>query len=95
VPTAVAEEIASHLYRTLLIYISATFLATLAVIDLGLYYIVILPARRLAKTADLISKGDLDQPEFISKGKDEIAQLSASFNRMYVSLKKAIQMLDK
>jgi protein-histidine pros-kinase len=95
VPTAVAEGIASHLYRTLLIYISATFLATLAVIDLGLYYIVILPARRLAKTADLISKGDLDQPEFISKGKDEIAQVSASFNRMYVSLKKAIQMLDK
>jgi HAMP domain-containing protein len=95
VPTAVAEGIASRLYHTLLIYISATFLATLAVIDLGLYFIVIRPVRRLAATADLISNGDLDQPEFTYKGKDEIAEVTASFNRMYVSLKKAIQMLDR
>jgi len=95
VPTAVAEGIASHLYHTLLIYISATFIATLAVIDLGLYYIVILPVRRLATTADMISNGDLEQPEFTYKGKDEVAEVAASFNRMYVSLKKAIKMLDR
>jgi HAMP domain-containing protein len=95
VPTAVAEGIASHIIRTLLLYISATFLVTLAVIDLGLYYIVIRPVRRLASTADLVSKGDLSQPELSCKGKDEIAEVTASFNRMYVSLKKAIQMLDK
>ena len=75
-------------------YVAATFLATLAVIDLALYYIVIMPVRRLATTADLISKGDLNQPELTYKGKDEIAEVTASFNRMYVSLKKAIQMLD-
>lgn len=94
VPTAVAEKLASRLYRTLLMYVAATFLATLAVIDLALYYIVIMPVRRLATTADLISKGDLNQPELTYKGKDEIAEVTASFNRMYVSLKKAIQMLD-
>ena len=77
------------------IYISATFIATMAVIDLGLYFIVIRPIRRLATAADLISNGDLDQPEFIYKGKDEVAEVTASFNRMYVSLKKAIQMLDR
>jgi len=59
VPTAVAEKIAAHLYHTLLLYIGATFLATLAVIDLALYYVVIVPLRRLAATADLISTGDL------------------------------------
>jgi methyl-accepting chemotaxis protein len=95
VPTAVAEKLASHLYRTLLIYISVTFLATLAVIDLALYYVVIVPVRRLAATADLISNGDLNQPELSYKGKDEIAEVTVSFNRMYVSLKKAIQMLDQ
>ena len=94
VPTAVAEKLASHLYRTLLLYVAATFLATLAVIDLALYYIVIVPVRRLAATADLISNGDLNQPELTYKGKDEIAAVTGSFNRMYVSLKKAIQMLD-
>jgi protein-histidine pros-kinase len=95
VPTAVADKIASHLYHTLLLYISATFIGTLAVIDLALYYIVIVPLRRLAATADLISTGDLNQPELAVKGKDEIAGVTASFNRMYVSLKKAIQMLDQ
>lgn len=93
VPTAVADRVASHLYRTLLAYIAATFLATLVVIDLALYYIVIVPVRRLAATADLISTGDLNQPELTYKGNDEIAAVTASFNRMYVSLKKAIEML--
>ena len=95
VPTAVAEGIASRIFHTLLLYISLSFLGTLAVIDLGLYYIVIVPLRRLAATADLVSTGDLSQPELPLKGKDEIAEVTASFNRMYVSLKKAIQMLDK
>ncbi len=95
VPTAVADKIASNLYHTLLLYISATFIGTLLVIDLALYYIVIVPLRRLAATADLISTGDLNQPELAVKGKDEIAGVTASFNRMYVSLKKAIQMLDQ
>jgi methyl-accepting chemotaxis protein len=94
VPTAVAEEAATRIFHTLLIYIAVSFIGTLAVIDLGLYYIIILPVRRLATTADLVSRGDLSQPELTVKGKDEIAEVTASFNRMYVSLKKAIQMLD-
>ena len=95
VPTAVAEGIASRILHTLLLYISLSFLGTLLVIDLGLYYIVIVPLRRLAATADLVSTGDLSQPELAIKGKDEIAEVTGSFNRMYVSLKKAIQMIDK
>jgi methyl-accepting chemotaxis protein len=94
VPTTVAEGIASRIFHTMLLYISASFIGTLAVIDLGLYYIIILPVRQLATMADLVSKGDLSQPELAVKGKDEIAEVTASFNRMYVSLKKAIQMLD-
>ena len=94
VPTEVPLAIAHQAFRTLLLYLSVTFLATMAVIDVGLYYIVILPLRRLATTADLVSKGDLSQPEFAVKGKDEIAAVTASFNRMYVSLIKAMKMLD-
>ncbi len=94
VPTEVPLAIAHQAFRTLLLYLASTFLATLVVIDVGLYYIVILPLRRLAVTADLVSKGDFGQPEFAHKGKDEIAEVGASFNRMYVSLVKAMRMLD-
>ncbi len=95
VPTEVPLAIAHEAFRTLLLYLSITFVATMVVIDAGLYYIVILPLRRLATTADLVSKGDLSQPEFTVKGKDEIAEVTGSFNRMYVSLVKAMRMLDE
>ena len=95
VPTEVPLAIARQAFRTLLLYLAATFLITMAVIDVGLYYIVILPLRKLSTTADLVSKGDLNQPEFVIKSKDEIAQVAGSFNRMYVSLIKAMQMLDE
>jgi HAMP domain-containing protein len=95
VPTEVPLAIAREAFHTLLLYLSLTFVATMLVIDLGLYYIVIVPLRRLSKTADLVSKGDLSQPEFIVKGKDEIAEVTGSFNRMYVSLIKAMRMLEE
>jgi HAMP domain-containing protein len=95
VPTEVPLAIAHQAFHTLLLYLSVTFLATMLVIDLGLYYIVIVPLRRLARTADLVSKGDLSQPEFMVKGKDEIAEVTGSFNRMYVSLIKAMKMLEE
>ena len=94
VPTEVPLAIAHEAFRTLLLYLSVTFLATLVVIDVGLYYIVITPLRRLAAAADLVSKGDLSLPEFPVKGRDEIAEVTSSFNRMYVSLIKAMKMLD-
>jgi nitrogen fixation/metabolism regulation signal transduction histidine kinase len=95
VPTEVPLAIAHEAFHTLLLYLSLTFVATMVVIDLGLYYIVIVPLRRLSKTADLVSKGDLSQPEFMVKGKDEIAEVTGSFNRMYVSLIKAMKMLEE
>jgi protein-histidine pros-kinase len=49
---------------------------------------------RLSRTADRISNGDLNVPEIPAKGSDEIADLARSFNRMYLSLVKAIRMLE-
>ena len=48
----------------------------------------------LAAAADRISRGDLNVPELPATGKDEVSELTASFNRMYVSLVKALRMLD-
>jgi HAMP domain-containing protein len=93
VPMAVPIQIADQAFRRLLLYLVATFLITLASIDFALYFIIIRPVRRLSDMADRISKGQLDLPELPAGGKDEIAAVTASFNRMYVSLVKAIRML--
>ena len=49
---------------------------------------------RLAGAADEISKGNFNVPEIPVKGSDEISHLAQSFNRMYVSMVKAIRLLD-
>ena len=47
------------------------------------------------RVADEVSLGNLDAPEFTSKGKDEIAILTGSFNRMRTSLVQAMKMLGE
>jgi protein-histidine pros-kinase len=67
---------------------------TICLIDLSIYLIVILPLRRVSRNADRISKGELDLPPLKIKGNDEIADVTASFNRMHTSLVKAFEMLN-
>jgi protein-histidine pros-kinase len=59
-----------------------------------LYLVVIRPVTKLAAMADRVSRGELDVPELPLKGKDEITALTASFNRMYVTVVKALRMLN-
>jgi protein-histidine pros-kinase len=49
----------------------------------------------MSEIADQISKGDLEVPAFDVSGKDEMATLAGSFNRMRRSLEKAMRMLEK
>lgn len=95
VPTAVPVAVAGREFQALMISLGSIFLATLVLLDLALVFVVVRPARRLSAAADQISKGNLDVPELPASGSDEIAQLARSFNRMYVSLAKAIKMLEK
>ena len=48
----------------------------------------------LAVTAIAVSIGNLEVPEFAVKGRDEIAILATSFNRLRRSLQKAMQLLE-
>jgi protein-histidine pros-kinase len=93
VPMIVPEQIADQAFGTLVAALAATSLLTLIIIDAALYFMVVRPVSQLAQTADRISKGELDVPELPVKGSDEISQLTASFNRMYLSLVKAINLL--
>jgi len=95
VPMSVPIALADKGFHDLLIGLGIIFLITIALIDLAMYFIVILPLRRVSKNADIISKGEIDLPPLATKGKDEIAEVTASFNRMHTSLIKAFEMLNE
>ena len=94
VPMSVPIQVADAAYRNLILFLVITFLLTIAALDTALYFIVIRPLHRVSQAADRISKGDTDQPELQVRGRDEIADVTASFNRMHVSLTKALKMLE-
>lgn len=94
VPMSVPIAMADKGFRNLLISLGAIFLFTIALIDVAMYLIVIRPLRRVSKNADIISKGEIDLPLLEIKGKDEISEVTASFNRMHTSLIKAFEMLN-
>jgi HAMP domain-containing protein len=94
VPMSVPIKMADEGFRDLLISLGSIFLLTIILIDVAMYMIVIRPLRRVSKNADIISKGEIDLPPLEIKGKDEIAEVTASFNRMHTSLVKAFEMLN-
>jgi HAMP domain-containing protein len=94
VPMSVPIAIASRGFRDLLIGLGSVFLLTMLLIDLALYMIVIRPLTRISKNADVISKGEVDMPLMEVRGRDEIATVTASFNRMHTSLVKAFELLN-
>jgi protein-histidine pros-kinase len=95
VPMVVPAQIADKAFGALLAALAASTLLTLVIVDVALYFMVIRPVGQLDHMADRISKGELEVPELPVKGADEIAHLTGSFNRMYLSLIKAIRMLDE
>ncbi|HEY3571679.1 MAG TPA: DUF3365 domain-containing protein [Thermoanaerobaculia bacterium] len=95
VPTAVPTALADRAFKTLMVSLAGVALATLLLLDLFIALIVVRPVTRLAAIADEISKGVTTVPELEVRGGDEIALLARSFNRMYLSLLKAIQMIEK
>ncbi len=94
VPMSVPIQTANQGFRNLLITLGSIFFATIVLIDIGMYFIVIRPLHKVSEAADLISTGDIDQPLLPVNGRDEIAQVTTSFNRMHTSLKKAMEMLN-
>lgn len=94
VPMSVAMAKADSGFRSLLLSLGAIFLFTIGLMDAAVYLIVIRPLRKVSQNANVISKGDIDLPPLEVKGKDEIAEVTASFNRMQTSLIKAFEMLN-
>ena len=94
VPMSLPVKQAVRAFYTFMGSLTAVFVAITVILNVMLRRIVIEPIVRMSRTADEVSKGKIDAPEFIEGGKDEISLLAASFNRMRRSLDKAMKMLE-
>jgi nitrate/nitrite-specific signal transduction histidine kinase len=94
VPIASAEASARSAFRAFLGSLAAVFVALLVVVNVVLYVVVVRPVRRMAQIADQVSMGDTGAPAFPDGGGAEIAALGRSFNRMRISLEKAVKLLE-
>lgn len=95
VPMAASAVRASHI-RSLFLIPFLAFLALLFIsVNVLLSFVVVRPIERIAKTAEAISLGEINTPEYHYSGKDQIGRLSASFNRMHRSLVEAFRMLGE
>jgi protein-histidine pros-kinase len=75
--------------------LSGVFVLVMILLNILLHYVIIKPVRKISAIASAVSMGDLNVEEYERRGNDEIASLSASFNRMRRSLESAMQMLTE
>jgi protein-histidine pros-kinase len=95
VPMTLPVGRANAAFRAFLGTLAAIFAAVFVVLNAMLMIIVVRPVTRLAAMADEVSLGKIEGPDFSVKGKDEVARLAQSFNRMKKSVVHAIKMLDE
>lgn len=94
VPMQVPIERANNAFRVFMALFGMVFAFLFVSMNLLLWLLVVRPVNRLARIADQVSLGDMDAPEFVVKGRDEIARLGESFNRMKKSLVQAFKMIS-
>lgn len=95
VPMDVPINNANRVFGTFMVSLAAVFAVVFIVLNVMLSWLIVRPIRRMSMAADKVSTGDFDVPEFSDKGRDEVAVLGSSFNRMRRSLEKAMQMIDQ
>jgi HAMP domain-containing protein len=94
VPISEALSLAHQAFYRLMTYLSASAVVILLLLDISLYFLVIRPVAKLSRAARELSSGKLETPRPRIRGSDEIATLADSFNRVQVSLSKALRMLE-
>jgi protein-histidine pros-kinase len=95
VPKTVPDQIAYNAVRNIAIIIILAGAITILALWWALTVLVTRPVARLSDMAEEISKGHLSAHQIPVTGSDEIAQLTASFNRMNQSLYKAVKKLKE
>jgi len=95
VPMSASAVRAEHI-RSLFLLPFLGFLALLFIsMNVLLHFVVIRPMEKIADSAEAVSMGKIDTPEYQYKGRDQIGRLASSFNRMHRSLVEAFKMLGE
>ena len=95
VPMDVPLQKAERAFTTFMASLAAVFVVVFIVLNVMLSWLIVRPIRLMSESADKISTGDFNEPEFKERGRDEVAVLGSSFNRMRRSLEKAMQMIGE
>lgn len=95
VPLAVPVANATRMFYTFMATLGGVFVVLFVLLNMMLSALITRPLGVMARAADEISKGNFEIGEFDEEGRDEVAQLSSSFNRMRRSLVKAMEMFHK
>jgi protein-histidine pros-kinase len=95
VPMSVPFRNAMHVFYTFMGSLFVVLTVTFLTLNVMLGRMIVGPIARMSHAADELSTGNFDLPEFPAQGRDEIAVLGNSFNRMRRSLQKAMQMLKE
>jgi len=90
----VALQRADEAFKVYLAAVAGVFVVVGLVLNGMLWLLVVRPITRLAALANQVSLGDMNAPEFAQKGRDEVAELAASFARMRRSMVEALKLLD-
>src|SRR5262245_4152181 len=95
VPMDLPIRNANHAFVTFMSSLAVVFAVLFVLLNVMLTALIVHPITQLSRSAEMISKGRLDVPDFSDKGRDEVSQLGQAFNRMRRSLEKAIALIDK
>jgi HAMP domain-containing protein len=95
VPERVALAQARSSLYSIMLALAGVFVVMLLLLNWLLHRFITAPVRLISKTADEVSLGNLDGPEFDHAANDEIGSLAVSFNRMRRSLVTAFRMLEE
>ena len=95
VPMNIPIANADRALKTFMASLAGVFVVFFVVLNVMLSWFIIRPIRRMSQAADAVSVGNFEVPEFAEGGKDEIAVLGSSFNRLRRSIEKAMQMIER
>ncbi len=100
VPMSLPVENANRAFYTFMVSLAGVFAALFIILNLMLSFLIVRPIKRVSAAADRLSVGrtstaDEAHLELPESGKDEVAMLARSFNRMRRSLENAIKVMDR
>ena len=95
VPMRVPFARANETFLEVMAGLAVIFLLTLLLMNLMLHFVIVRPVVRIAAGATEVSLGNMDAPEVVVRGSDEIAQLALAFNRMRRSMANALKLLGE